>query len=458
MDVSTKCAEMKQFFMTHVTHDYAFRYKQLQCLKQALKTFEARLLHALKVDLNKPEIESYSSEIGVIYEEISYACKNLKAWMRPNKVSTPLSLVYSQSHIQAVPLGLVLIIAPWNYPVQLLLAPLVGAIAAGNCAVVKPSEYTPSVASVLAEMLQSVFSEEYILLVNGDGIKVVPELINTNQFNHVFFTGSTKVGRSIASLCADKLIPYTLELGGKSPCIVDESVNLRVACKRIAWGKFFNAGQTCIAPDYVLVDAKIKNLFISELKLVLDKFYKHNTSVNMSKIVNKNRMVTLSNYLMGSNVIYGGEVNADALTISPTLIEITDINHSLMKEEIFGSILPIIEYNTETKLYELLALNPNPLALYVFSKRDKFCNDLLRKVQFGGGGINTTLFHFANIKLPFGGVMQSGTGSYHGKYSFDTFSHRKSIVKTGTFFDAFIKYPPYNGFELWVVKRLFGVR
>jgi len=441
--------QLSNFFATGATQAYTFRYQQLVNLKHALNKHQTDLIQALKVDLNKPEFEAYSSEIGLIYEEISYAQKYLKTWMKPQKVRTPLTAFYAKSYIYNVPLGVVLIIAPWNYPVQLLLSPLVGAIAAGNCVIVKPSELLPNVTNIIQQIIDAAFSKNYVLLIEGDGATVVPELINSFKFNYVFFTGSTNVGKAIALQCAAQLIPYTLELGGKSPAIVDKTANLDITAKRIVWAKFFNAGQTCVAPDYLLVDYTIKAPLIEKLKHYIAKFYT-NSEEDLAKIVNHQHLTTLSAYLTSNKIIYGGEFDSKTLVFNPTLVDEPHLTDPIMQREIFGPILPIISYQTKEKLYQIIKHNPNPLALYVFSQDQSFNNEIIQNISFGGGGINTGLMHLTNPRLPFGGVMESGQGNYHGKYSFDTFSHKKSIVKMANWIDVFIKYPPYTKLKRWL--------
>lgn len=443
--------KLRQFFKTGVTHEYYFRIKQLQELKNSIKLHEQDLLLALQKDLNKPPMEAYASEICVIYSEINYMCKNLKHWMKPQKVHSPLALFYSKSYIYSVPLGVVLIIGTWNYPVQLLLSPLVGAIAGGNCAVVKPSEYTPNVAKVLLRIIENTFNPEYIKLLEGIGATIVPELISQFNFDHVFFTGSTVVGKNIATLCSSQLIPYTLELGGKSPAIVDSKINMQVVCKRLAWTKFYNAGQTCVAPDYVLVDAKIKDEFILQLKETLKKFYPAN---NISRIINKKRFDILVKYLDNAKIIHGGEYDEDLLYIAPTLVDSPSMNEAIMNDEVFGPILPILSYSSWEELCGIIEKNPNPLSLYVFSEDDQFATKIIQNIPFGGGGVNIALMHLVSENLPFGGVKQSGQGHYHGKFSFETFTHQKAVVKMSTKIDMFIKYPPYTKLKSWILRRV----
>jgi aldehyde dehydrogenase (NAD+) len=459
-------AAILEFFNSGMTYQYNFRKTQLLKLRNVIKKYETQLIAALKTDLGKPELEAYVSEVAIVYNEINYALKHLKSWMRKEKVSTPLSLFYSTSYVYKVPLGVVLIIAPWNYPVQLLLTPLIGAIAAGNCAVLKPSELVPATSHLLKTIITEVFDCQYINIIEGDGVVVVPNLINDYPFNHVFFTGSTTVGKSIAVQCAAKLIPYTLELGGKSPAIVDKDVDLDVACKRILWGKWFNAGQTCIAPDYILVHQDIKSDLITRLKYHLDRFLEHGDMAapsissapslfsSYTSILNYKRMHILQSYLEGLNVIYGGAFNSSHLKFMPTIVDEPPLIHKIMQEEIFGPILPILSYADESQLRNIISHNPNPLALYVFSTNQDFIESMLTTISFGGGCVNTTLMHLVNLNLPFGGVGNSGQGKYCGKYSFDTFSYQKAIVKMATWFDAFIKYPPYTKLKLSLLKLL----
>ena len=445
---------LREFFNSGSTLPYDFRLDKLKKLKVNLKKFENKLLNSLKMDLNKPEIEFYSGEIGFVYNEIDFAIKNLQKWIKKNYVRSSLSSFPSKSYTLSVPRGVVLIISPWNYPLQLVFVPLIGSIAAGNCTVIKPSEYTPNFNTLLSEILAITFDPNYITLQEGDGAIVIPKMLQEFDFNYVFFTGSISVGKSIAKLCANNLIPYSLELGGKSPAIVDSEVDLDVAVKRIAWGKFFNAGQTCVAPDYVIIDSKIKHIFIEKLIKVLDKFY-INLDQDLARIINKKRYELLGEYLKSQTVIYGGGMCSEKLQIYPTLIDEPNLNDKIMQEEIFGPILPIISYIDINQLYSILEKNPNPLSLYVFSTNKTFNDKIINQVQFGGACINTCLLHLSNSRLPFGGIMLSGQGSYHGKYSFEIFSHKKSIVDMSTKLDVFLKYPPYSKFKLYFIKKIF---
>lgn len=420
--------------------------KRITCLKrlrEVIKQQEHEVINALYQDIGKPEFEAFASEIAPIYHEIDLYIKNLTKWVKPQNISTPLSLFYSKSHIQRVPLGCVLIIAPWNYPFNLAMSPLIGAIAAGNCVVLKPSEISTHTSIIIEEIIKAVFEENHVLTVLGDGAVVVPNLINAQIFNHVFFTGSTVVGQIVASLCAKYLIPYTLELGGKSPAIIDDKVNLKVAIRRLVWGKFFNAGQTCIAPDYVLVHNDIKPKFICELEHAINnlKLYEDD---NFAKIINSRQFIRLKSYLKMGEVLIGGKLDESKCKIYPTVIGELSLDSEIMQNEIFGPILPIISYDTTDELINIVRRNRYPLAMYIFSNDSKFTGYLVKKIEAGAVGINSCLYHFVNSNLPFGGVMRSGIGQYHGKYTFDLFTHPKSIVKTSIFPDLWLRYPPYT--------------
>lgn len=444
------------FFASGKTLPYKFRRQQLKLLKTAVKKREKDILAALHADLHKHPVEAYSSEIGFLYVEIAYLLSNLKRWMKPEDVSSPFIMYPSKSRIHRVPLGLTLIIGPWNYPFQLIMAPLAGAIAGGNCAVVKPSELAPQTSAVIASLIRETFDPAYITAVEGDGSVVIPELMQ-HRFNHVFFTGSAAIGRKVLELATPHLMPVTLELGGKSPVIVDDRVNIRVAARRIIWGKFWNAGQTCIAPDYVLVHNSVKDELVAAMKKAILQFFGEDpaASPDYARIINKKRFRALNTYLQQGTVLHGGTAEENELFISPTLLEDVDWNSPVMQEEIFGPILPVLTFSTLEEAIRLVRQQPQPLSLYLFTKRSSTEKAVTEQLSFGGGCINNTLGHFTNPELPFGGVGYSGMGQYHGKYSFTTFTHPKSIMKTGTWIDAAMKYPPFrNKLKLvrWLMK------
>ncbi|MCW3079177.1 aldehyde dehydrogenase [Segetibacter sp.] len=439
--------EMRHYFFSGATVDHAFRKEQLQTLKRAVQKYEQQIMDALYKDLHKSQEEAFTTEIGFVYAEVSHTIKNLGKWMKKSSVSTPLFLLPSSSSIIREPLGVCLIIAPWNYPFQLLIAPLIGAIAGGNCAVLKPSEMAVHTSVVVGEMIAEFFDKKYIAVVEGDGAVVVPKLMNENRFDHVFFTGSIPVGREIAKLAAEKLVPVTLELGGKSPCVIDEDADIKVAAKRIVWGKFTNAGQTCVAPDYLLVHEKNKDELIEEMQTSIRQFYGAEPikSADYGRIINRRRLDKLKSFLSQGSIITGGEVQESELYMSPTLMQDVSPDAPVMKEEIFGPILPILTFKKQSEALHIIQQNPHPLSLYYFGSNQKNEDYFINNVQFGGGCINNTLVHLANADLPFGGVGNSGVGAYHGKFSFETFTRTKAILKTATWIDPAVKYPPYKG-------------
>jgi aldehyde dehydrogenase (NAD+) len=457
LEIEKAFTSKKAYFELGLTKSYKFRITQLKKLKESTKKYEPKIIEALFKDMHKPEMEAYMSEIGVIYEEISYMIKNLRKWMKPASHHTPLVLHPSTSKIYAEPLGVVLIIGPWNYPFQLLIAPLAGAIAAGNCAIIKPSDNTKNIAAVIQEMIKETFEEDYISVVNGPGAMVGPKLIEKYPFNHIFFTGSPSVGKQIMAMASIHLTPVTLELGGKSPAIVDKNVNIDIAAKRIVWGKFFNAGQTCVCPDYVLVHEDIKFELIEKLKLYIREFYGEDpeNSENLTRIVNEKRFNTLIGFLEGVNIIHGGQHHGHVKYIAPTLVDQVPEGHPLMQDEIFGPILPILTYKNIEDILPIIHKNRYPLACYIFTNSKSFEKYIIKNIEFGGGCINNTLVHLANPALPFGGVGNSGMGSYHGEYSFKAFSHYKSMLKTSTFIDPSLRYPPYNKTKRKWVTRFF---
>ncbi|MBW8685816.1 aldehyde dehydrogenase [Chitinophaga rhizophila] len=446
----------QQFFASGKTLPYKFRRQQLRLLKTAIKKREKDILAALKADLHKHPVEAYSSEIGTLYVEIRHLLSNLKDWMKPEKVTSPFVMYPSKSRIYRVPLGQVFIIAPWNYPFLLVMAPLVGAIAGGNCAVVKPSELAPRTSAVIAALIKDTFDPAYVTTIEGDGSTVIPDMMQ-HRFDHVFFTGGPGIGRKIMEMATPHLTPVTLELGGKSPCIVDETANIGVAAKRIVWGKFWNAGQTCIAPDYILVHAKVKDELIAAMKKAIVRFFGENPagSPDYARIINDNRFQTLKNYLSQGQIAHGGATDEGSLYIAPTLLDGVSWNNSVMQDEIFGPILPVVSFTTLEEAVRPVKKQPYPLSLYLFTNKAATEKLIIEQLRFGGGCINNTLGHFTNPELPFGGVGNSGMGQYHGKYSFDTFTHPKSIMKTGTWIDIAMKYPPFKnklGLIRWILK------
>ena len=439
--IANVIAQQRQFFNSGKTKDVSFRRQQLEKLKAAIKQKEAQIIAALHQDLRKPELEGYI-EMAVL-QDINYALKHLKSWTKPQKVKAPLNQFPASAYIYSEPLGNVLIIGPWNYPFSLMISPLIGAIAAGNCTILKPSELAPQTSQVLTELIQENFDPNYIAAIEG-GVETSQALLAEN-FDHIFFTGGTKVGKIVMEAAAKNLTPVTLELGGKSPCIVDRNIDLKETAKRIAWGKFLNAGQTCIAPDYLLVNKQIKAELIAEIKQCVRDFYgdRPQASPDFARIINRRQFDRLSGLLSGVEIVLGGETDADDLYISPTLIEDPAFDSPLMAEEIFGPILPILEYDDLGSAIALINSRSKPLALYIFSKNKQLQERVLLNTSSGGVCINDTVMQVGVNELPFGGVGDSGIGAYHGKTSFDTFSHQKSVLKKSFRFDLNWRYAPY---------------
>ena len=453
----TSLHRLRTHFNSGITKDYRFRKEQLKKLRASILKHEQDLYDALYADLKKSPEETWVTETGMVISELNAAIKNLHLWMQPDNAETNLVNLPSSSRILKEPLGVVLIIGPWNYPFQLLINPLIGAVAAGNCVVLKPSEFAAATGEVMKNIIEDVFSPEYILYVQGDGATVVPEMMNNFVFDHLFYTGSTAVGRIIYKMAAENLVPVTLELGGKSPCVVEKDANLKVAARRIGIAKFSNAGQMCVAPDYVLVHDSVKEKFISAMANVVKDFFtdKPEECYNYGKIVNQKQFDRISGYLSGSKIIFGGRTDKRKLFIEPTLLDNVSVDDAVMKEEIFGPVLPVISFKTKAEAIRIIEQHPNPLAFYVFTSNKEKENDWLTSVAFGGGCVNNASWHLTNHHLPFGGRGFSGAGNYHGKYSFDTFSHKKAVMKTPTWFDPSVKYPPFKGklrLFKWIIR------
>jgi len=446
-DLNSSLENLRNYYNSNSTKGYEFRKKQLQLLKEAINKYEKEIEQALFADLKKNAEETYATETGLVLAEINVALKHLHNWMKPKSAGTNLVNLPSSSKIYRDPLGVVLIIAPWNYPFQLLSIPFVGAIAGGNCAVLKPSEFSPSTTNLIQKIITEIFPPEYVKVVTGDGAEVVPAMMNEFRFDHIFYTGSITVGKIIYKAAAEKLIPVTLELGGKSPAIVHSDANITMAAKRITFGKFLNTGQTCIAPDYVLVHKDVKENFITQLQKCIIDFYSNDASSNYNygKIINEKRFDKLVSYFEQGRIIAGGEHNKEKLFIAPTVLDNVPLDAPLMTEEIFGPILPIITYNTIEEAIKIVQRNPGPLAFYLFTNDKKVEKKWINEIPFGGGCINNTDWHFTNHHLPFGGVGNSGLGAYHGKYTFDTFTRLKPVMKTPNWFDPSFKYPPLKG-------------
>jgi aldehyde dehydrogenase (NAD+) len=451
--IQTLLQQQRQFFNSGKTRDINFRLAQLKALKQAILQHQDAIIAALHADLGKPEFEAYLTEIGVT-QEIDYAIKHLRSWAKPQKVATSLITFPSSAQIRPEPLGVVLIISPWNYPFQLMITPLVGAIAAGNCALLKPSELAPNTSKIITKIIQTTFVSEYVAVVEG-GIEASQALL-AEKFDHIFFTGGTAIGKVIMAAAAQHLTPVTLELGGKSPCIVHRDAHLEHTARRIVWGKFLNAGQTCVAPDYLLVDRQIKPALLDALQKTIHEFYGDDPaqSPDYGRIISDRQFLRLSDLLQG-NILVGGKTNAAERYIAPTLIDGVSWADAIMQDEIFGPILPVLEYDDLAEAIAQINAQPKPLALYIFSKNKQVQSRVLQETSSGGVAINETIMQIAPHTLPFGGVGGSGMGSYHGKFSFDTFSHRKSVFYKPFWLDIKLRYAPYAG-KLAVVKKAMG--
>lgn len=445
----------KQFFETGRTRDLAFRICQLQLLADAMRKNETVLEEALKKDLGKSAFESYATEIGFVLADIRYTIQNLQKWSALKRVRTPLYLFPGKSKIQKEPYGSVLILGPYNYPVQLLAEPLVGAIAAGNCAVLKPSELTPHVSEAMYQIVHSTFKEEYIACVEG-GVEVNQELLS-QKFDYIFFTGSERVGRIVMKAAAENLTPVTLELGGKSPVIIEKTANIKEAARRIAWGKLMNAGQTCVAPDYVLVDESRKQQFLTEMKTAFSHLYGKEIKKNpdFGRIVNERHMERLQKILEqdAKYLFCGGEADTLQRYIEPAILDLgKDQNAASMQEELFGPILPVLSYHKLEDAVRFVNKRAKPLALYLFTKKRSAEKFVLERVSSGGVCVNDTISHLINPDLPFGGVGASGMGQYHGKYSFDTFTHEKSVFYKPADWNLPVCYPPFTKGKMNLVK------
>lgn len=450
MNFENQVMDLHKSKLTHGALPVQLRIDRLKELKKTISAKEAEISEALKKDLGKSNFESYVSEVGFVLEELSFVIKNIDSWASIKKVGTPLTLFPAKSYIMPEPYGVVLLISPWNYPFQLCMAPFIGAIAAGNRVVVKPSEFASNTANIINQMISQIFKSNEAIVIEG-AVEETQKLLSM-KFDYIFFTGSTNVGRIIMKAAAENLTPVTLELGGKSPCLIEESADLDMAAKRTAWGKFINAGQTCVAPDYVLVPRRLQDSFIEKLKLHLDQFYSADPfkSPDYSRIINEHHFDRLIALINKSKVAIGGVSSREQKYISPTVLKDCDWNDSIMGDEIFGPLLPVVPYDEIDQAMMNILERPKPLAFYVFSDNSAKSNEIMSKVPFGGGCINDTIIHLANPNLPFGGVGTSGIGSYHGKNSFDTFTHYKSVIKQGTKVDIPLRYPPYEGKLGWI--------
>ena len=452
-EIQSLVKEQKAFFNTGQTKDVGFRKAQLNTLQKTIRENRAKILDALQQDLSKSAYEGYLTEVGIVLDEIRFIKKHLSKWAKARRVRTHLFQFPGSSYIYAEPYGVSLIISPWNYPFQLVIGPLIGSMAAGNCSVVKPSEYAPNTARVFNQIISDNFEPNYIAVVEGEA--PVSQALLAEDFDYIFFTGSVAVGKTVMQAAARHLTPVTLELGGKSPCIVDRDVNLDVTAKRICSGKFINAGQTCIAPDYLLVHQEIKMELLDRIKFFIHEFYGADPqlSTDYPRIVNEKHFTRLVELMQQGTIITGGQSDRRSLYIAPTVIDDIAWDDPVMQSEIFGPILPVLAYSSLSEAVSRVKELPKPLAFYYFSNNRQNGEKIIKDASFGGGCINDTLLHFANPHLPFGGTGSSGIGSYHGKKSFETFSHQKSILKRSFRLDAPLRYPPY-GNKLKILEKI----
>ncbi len=450
MEIAKIVKEQREYFLTGVTRPLAFRLNALKKLQKALQNNEDVISEALKKDLNKQHIETYMCETGLVLNEIRFHIKHLARWMRWKVVPTPLSQFHSKSFIVPEPYGLVLIMTPWNYPIYLCLEPLIGAISSGNCAIIKPSAYAPETSRMIAKLISDTYSPKYITVVEGS--RKENNALLDQKFDYIFFTGSAAVGQVVMAAAAQNLTPVTLELGGKSPVIVDKTADLAVAARRVAFGKVLNAGQTCVEPDYLLIEGSVRDTFIEEYRRALDQFFPNGDMSDMVTIINEKHYVRKKEMLEGQKAVIGGRYVDERRFIEPTVLVDVDPDSLVMQEEIFAPILPVLTWTDLSEAIKFVQSRPKPLALYLFTGDKNVQKCILDNCSFGGGCINDTIIHVATPYMGFGGVGNSGMGQYHGKLSFDTFTHYRSIVKKSTWLDLPIRYFPYTAAKTKLIK------
>lgn len=456
--IKTIIDNQRSFFNSGKTVEINFRKKRLIELKKEIQDNEKEIELALYKDLGKSSGESFLTEIHFIYAELNIALKNIKKWTKRKSVRPSLLNFPSSDYIIAQPFGTTLHISPWNYPFQLSIAPLIGAVAAGNTIVLKPSEYSVHTSMILEKIINNVFEDGFVKVIQG-GPEIASELLD-HHWDYIFFTGSVNVGKIVAEKAAKFLTPTTLELGGKNPCVIDETAKIKTTAKRIIWGKFINCGQTCIAPDFLLVNTKIKEELINEFIVQIKKIYGDDpkTSESYGRIISKKHLTYLTSLLADQKILHGGNIDADQRYFEPTLVELNNFDSPLMKDEIFGPILPIFGYDDFDEIDEIIKKYKNPLALYIFTKNIKFGERFLHKYSFGGGAINDTVVHIINDRLPFGGIGNSGMGKYHGESTFKTFSHFKPYISKPLWIDIPLRYPPFTNKLKFLKKVLRLVR
>ena len=442
MNVENIVKNQKKFLEELKRKDVQYRIEKLKALKNVIKENENEIAKALYKDLNKDKVESYMVEVGMVLSELSYVIKHTKKWAKTKRVATPLSQFLASSFIVPEPYGVVLVMSPWNYPFLLTMQPVIGALAAGNTCIIKPSRFSMNTSKIMKKLIEKVYDEKYVSVVWGEDVS--DELLK-QDVDYICYTGSARVGKIVMKAAAEKLIPVTLELGGKSPCIVEKTADIKLAARRIAFGRILNSGQTCIAPDYILVEKEIKEKFIEELKKNIINMVGEKPLENKEypKLIGEKQFNKVKDMIVEKEIIYGGKYDEKTFKIEPTILKCT-YNSKAMEDEIFGPLFPIIEFTKIDEVIKYITSNPKPLALYLFTNNKKLQKRILREVPFGGGCINDTIMHIASHSMPFGGVGNSGMGSYHGKYSFDTFTHYKSIIKKSNLIDMPMRYHPYK--------------
>ena len=434
--------------------DIQYRKKSLQDLLENIIIYENDILEALNKDFKKPYFEGVLTETNYVINDLKDTIKKIESWAKPKKVTASILNFPSSDYIYSEPYGNILIISPWNYPFQLALCPLIAAVAAGNHVTLKPSELTSNTSIIIAKIIRESFDNKHVIAILGD-VGMAQQLLK-QKWNYIFFTGSVAVGKIIAKIAAENLTPITLELGGKSPVIVDETANLKIAARRIVWGKILNAGQTCVAPDYILVNAKVKSEFVENLKKEITNALGQNPEISndFARIINSKNWDRQLSLIENQKIIFGGTSNKDTYYMAPTLLDEPKLDSQVMQEEIFGPILPIISYQSKSDIDKIVSSYEKPLSFYIFSEKKSFVDEMISKYSFGGGCVNDVIIHLVNNRLPFGGVGHSGIGAYHGKLSFDLFSHKKSIVKRGNWLDLPMRYAPYGNKLKWIKKLL----
>ncbi|WEK70580.1 MAG: aldehyde dehydrogenase [Candidatus Chryseobacterium colombiense] len=451
MEIQEIVQEQKDFFKTQETKNIRFRKRYLEKLKNLILENEDLLYEAIDKDFGKSKFDTFTTEISFIINDINYYLKNLKSLSKPRKVRTNLVSQIGKSRIHPEPLGNVLVIGAWNYPYQLSLSPVIAALAAGNCCILKPSEIAENTMKIMSKIINENFPSKYVYVYEG-GIDETTELLKL-RFDKIFFTGSTKVGKIVYKAASEHLTPVTLELGGKSPAIISKEANLEIAAKRIVWGKFLNAGQTCVAPDYLWVERTIQEEFLALLKKYIQEFKYQSGSNHYTKIINQKNFERLINLINNDRIYVGGSYNKEQLYIEPTILNNIDWNDKIMQEEIFGPILPVISFTDFNLILNDILGHEKPLAAYLFTNNNEEKEAFVKKISFGGGCINDVIMHLGNENLPFGGIGNSGIGSYHGKFGFETFSHQKAVLEKATWGEPNIKYPPYSDKKLSWIKR-----